>query len=268
MDLYPAIDIQDGRAVRLRRGRFDQATVYAADPLEAARSWAEGGARRLHVVDLDGAREGRPLALGHVRRIAEELDLPVQYGGGLRTLESLSAALDAGAERVVLGTAAHRDPELLGTALERHRERLAVAVDVRGGRLATHGWTRTTELEGREAVRRLRDRGVKTLVYTDAERDGTLEGPDLEDVAAVAGAAGGGRLIYSGGVARLEDLERLAALDATALDGVIVGKALYEGRFTVAEAQAALDGGAITPPPRDTSPSARRRDAPDRKDNP
>ena len=244
MDLYPAIDIQGDRAVRLRRGRFDQATVYAADPLDAARAWADAGARRLHVVDLDGAREGRPLALGHVHRIAEALDLPVQYGGGLRTLESLGAALKAGAARVVVGTAAHRDPELLDAALERHRERLAVAVDVRRGRLATHGWTRTAEVDGRDAVRRLRDRGVQALVYTDAERDGTMEGPDLDDVAAVARAAQGGRLIYSGGVAHLEDLERLAALGGPALDGVIVGKALYERRFTVAEAQRALDAGA------------------------
>jgi phosphoribosylformimino-5-aminoimidazole carboxamide ribotide isomerase len=243
MDLYPAIDIQDGRAVRLRRGRFDQPTVYAADPLDAAGAWVEAGARRLHVVDLDGAREGRPVALGHVARIASRLDVPVQYGGGLRTLESLAAALDAGATRVVVGTAAHGDPGLLEAALERHQDRLAVAVDVRRGRLATHGWTRTTELHGREAVQRLRARGVQAVVYTDAERDGTLEGPDFDDVAAVAGAARGGRLVYSGGVGRLQDLERLAALDAQALDGVIVGKALYEGRFTVAEAQRVLDGG-------------------------
>ncbi|HEX2396549.1 MAG TPA: 1-(5-phosphoribosyl)-5-[(5-phosphoribosylamino)methylideneamino]imidazole-4-carboxamide isomerase [Solirubrobacteraceae bacterium] len=243
MDLYPAIDIQDGRAVRLRRGHFDRPTVYAPDPLDAARAWVEAGARRLHVVDLDGAREGRPVALSHVRRIASRLDVAVQYGGGLRTLESLSAALEAGAARVVLGTAAHRDPGLLDAALERHHDRLAVAVDVRGGRLATHGWTRTTELDGREAVQRLRARGVQAVVYTDAERDGTLEGPDLEEVTAVAGATRGGRLIYSGGVGRLEDLERLAALGAQALDGVIVGKALYEGRFSVAEAQRALDGG-------------------------
>src|SRR5215212_1449432 len=146
MELYPAIDIQEDRAVRLRRGRFDQPTVYAADPLDAARAWVEAGARRLHVVDLDGARQGRPVALGHVRRIASRLEVPVQYGGGLRTLHSVSAAIEAGAARVVLGTAAHRDPGLLDAALERHHNRLAVAVDVRRGRLATHGWTRTTEL--------------------------------------------------------------------------------------------------------------------------
>jgi len=243
MDLYAAIDIHEDRAVRLRRGRFDQQTVYASDPLDAARAWVDAGARRLHVVDLDGARDGRTAALGHLQRIATRLGVPVQYGGGLRTLESLSAALEAGAARVVLGTAAHRDPELLDAALERHRDRLAVAVDVRGGRLATHAWTETTELDGPEAVERLRGRGVQAVIYTDAERDGTLEGPDLEHVSAVAGAAGGGRLVYSGGVGRLEDLERLSALGARALDGVIVGKALYEGRFTVAEAQHALDAG-------------------------
>ncbi|MFL5819684.1 MAG: 1-(5-phosphoribosyl)-5-[(5-phosphoribosylamino)methylideneamino]imidazole-4-carboxamide isomerase [Solirubrobacteraceae bacterium] len=242
MELYPAIDIRHDRAVRLRRGRFDQQTVYASDPLDAARAWVEAGAGRLHVVDLDGAREGRPVALSHVRRIASQLGVPVQYGGGLRTLESVSAALDAGAARVVLGTAAHRDPQLLDAALEHHRGRLAVAVDVRGGRLAIRGWTETTELGGHQVVQRLRRRGVETIVYTDTERDGTLEGPDLDEVADVAGAAGGGRLIYSGGVGTLADLERLAALESRALDGVIVGKALYEGRFTVEEAQAALNG--------------------------
>jgi phosphoribosylformimino-5-aminoimidazole carboxamide ribonucleotide (ProFAR) isomerase len=160
VDLYPAIDIHDGRAVRLRRGRFEQQTVYAAEPLDAARAWVQAGARWLHVVDLDGARAGRPVALPALQRIVSALDVPVQYGGGLRTLDSVAAALDTGAARVVVGTAAYRDPGLLEAALERHRDRLAVAVDVRGGRLATSAWTETAELGGRQAVERLHALGV------------------------------------------------------------------------------------------------------------
>jgi phosphoribosylformimino-5-aminoimidazole carboxamide ribotide isomerase len=240
VQLYPAIDIREGRAVRLRRGRFDDETVYADDPLEAARGWVEAGARRLHVVDLDGAREGRPVALAHVERIASALEVPVQCGGGLRTLDAVSAALEAGAARVVLGTAAYRDPGLLAQALERHGERVAVAVDVRSGLVATHGWTETTEAAPEPVVERLDREGVRTIVYTDADRDGTLNGPDLKTVARLAEAVSRARLICSGGIGDLSDLEAVAALHADALDGVIVGKALYEGRFTVAQARAAL----------------------------
>jgi phosphoribosylformimino-5-aminoimidazole carboxamide ribotide isomerase len=240
MQLYPAIDIRDGRAVRLRRGRFDHETVYADDPLEAARAWVEAGARRLHIVDLDGAREGRPVALGHVERIASALQVPVQCGGGLRTLDAVSAALEAGTARVVLGTAAHRDPGLLAQALERHGERVAVAVDVRSGRVATEAWTETTQASPESVVEGLDREGVRTIVYTDADRDGTLEGPDLQAVRRVAEMVTQARLICSGGIGALADLEAVAGLRAAALDGVIVGKALYEGRFTVAEARAAL----------------------------
>lgn len=240
MELYPAIDIRDGRAVRLRRGRFDEQTVYAEDPLDAARAWVEGGARRLHVVDLDGAREGRPVALAHVARIASAFPVPVQCGGGLRTLEAISAALEAGAVRVVLGTAAQRDPGLLERALEQHGDRVAVAVDVRSGRVATEAWTETTDASPESVVERLDREGVRTIVYTDADRDGTLEGPDLEAVCRLAEAVTQARLICSGGIGALSDLEAVAGLQAEAVDGVIVGKALYEGRFTVAEARAAL----------------------------
>ncbi len=242
VELYPAIDISEGRAVRLRSGRFDQQTIYVDDPLEAARGWAAAGARRLHVVDLDGARQGEPVALGHIAAIAAEVGVPVQCGGGLRSLDAVAAALDAGAVRVVLGTAAHRDPQLLDAALERHGEAVAVAVDVRGGRVATAGWMETTELDAQAVVERLQERGVTTVVYTDADRDGTLEGPALEAAAAAAsrGDGAGAQVIYSGGIGTLADLDALVALDAPALGGVIVGKALYEGRFTVAEAQAAL----------------------------
>jgi phosphoribosylformimino-5-aminoimidazole carboxamide ribotide isomerase len=240
VQLYPAIDIREGRAVRLRQGRFDQQTVYADDPLEAARGWVDAGARRLHVVDLDGARDGHPAALGHLTAIASQLEVEVQFGGGLRSLEAISAALEAGAARVVVGTAAYRDPAMLEAALERYGDRVAVAVDVRDGRVATAGWTETTALQAAEAARELERRGVTTVVYTDADRDGTLDGPDVDGVRRVADAMEHGRLICSGGIGTLADLEALRGLGAPELSGVIVGKALYEGRFTIAEAAAAV----------------------------
>ena len=239
MELYPAIDIRAGRAVRLRHGRFDQQTVYADDPLEAARTWVEAGARRLHVVDLDGAREGRPVALHHVAAIASELDVPVQYGGGLRTVDAVRAAIEAGAERVIVGTAAFRDVDFLDEIVATWRARVMVAIDARGGRVSTAGWTQDTGLPVDEAARRLCARGVSSFVYTDVDRDGGMLGADLEAVARVAGAIRG-HFIYSGGIGTLEHLEALRDLRQVNLTGVIVGKALYEQRFTVAEAQAIL----------------------------
>jgi phosphoribosylformimino-5-aminoimidazole carboxamide ribotide isomerase len=241
MNLYPAIDILDGRAVRLVQGRFEDATTYHDDPLEAARSWVQAGARFLHVVDLDGARSGEPRSLSHLRRIVEETGVPVQYGGGLRTVEAVRDALAAGAERALVGTAAFRDVDFLDAILTAHGERVFVAVDVRGGRISTSGWTQTTQLPPEEAIGRLGDRGVRSFVYTNVDRDGRLEGPDLDEVRRIA-AAVRGRFIYSGGIGRREDLEALHDLRQVNLVGVVVGKALYERRFTVAEGQAALGG--------------------------
>jgi phosphoribosylformimino-5-aminoimidazole carboxamide ribotide isomerase len=242
LHLYPAIDVLDGHAVRLVKGDFGASKVYDEDPLSAARRWVDAGADRLHVVDLDGARAGRPVNVEHVRRIAGELGVPVQLGGGLRTLEAVSAALAAGVERVILGTAAFTDPDLLERALAEHgAERVLVSVDVRGGRVATAGWTHTTRMTAAQVVESLHERGVGELVYTNVDRDGLLSGPDLEEVRGVARAVRG-RLLYSGGIGSLADLEGLAALAEPSLEGVIVGKALYEGRFTVGEARAALGG--------------------------
>jgi phosphoribosylformimino-5-aminoimidazole carboxamide ribotide isomerase len=240
--LYPAVDILGGNAVRLRRGEFDAKKVYEQDPLSAARAWQQEGARFLHVVDLDGARTGEPVNLEQLRRITRELDVTVQYGGGLRSAEAVDAALNAGAARVILGTAALTDPGLLRRALDAHGpERVLVSVDARDGRVATAGWTQTTELTPVEAVQRLQARGVAGLVYTNVDRDGMLDGPDLDGVRAVA-AAVSGRLLYSGGIGKLSDLEGLTRLRQASLEGVIVGKALYEGRFTVAQAETALAG--------------------------
>jgi phosphoribosylformimino-5-aminoimidazole carboxamide ribotide isomerase len=242
MILLPAVDIRDGKAVRLRQGRFEDETVYADDPLEAARSFVEAGARFLHVVDLDGAREGEPVNVHHVRRITSELGVPVELGGGLRSIAAIRRALAAGAARVVLGTAAFTDAELLDEALSAFTSRILVGVDVRGGHVSVAGWTRETQMRGEDAIRRMQQRGATRFVYTNVDRDGMLEGPDLDEVRRVARAVRG-RFLYSGGIGSLADLEALRELRLLNLAGVISGKALYEGRFGVREGQALLDGG-------------------------
>jgi phosphoribosylformimino-5-aminoimidazole carboxamide ribotide isomerase len=235
--LYPAIDIRGGRAVRLLRGDYERETVYDADPVDAARRWAEGGARFLHVVDLDGAREGRPVNLEHVRRIVEAVEVPIQLGGGLRDPDSVSEALEAGVTRVVLGTSAVTAPELVAALAAEHGERILVSVDARKGLVAVSGWERETGGSAGD----LSERGVTRFVYTPVDVDGTLEGPEL-DALRNAAAAAPGELIYSGGIGSLEDLRSIAALQVTNLAGVIVGRALYEQRFGVAEGQRVLDG--------------------------
>lgn len=248
MILLPAIDILDGKAVRLTQGEFDAKTVYDTDPLDAARRWVGDGARALHIVDLDGARTGAPANLSHVARITRELDVPVQLGGGLRTLESVESAIAAGAGRAVLGTAAFRDGGFLDAALAAHGDRVVVSVDARGGYVAASGWTEQTELAVEPVIERLGARGVRRFVFSSIERDGMLTGPDLASAARV-GRVVQGSFVYSGGIGTLDDLRSLAALDEANLAGVIVGKALYEQRFGVAEAQAALEedsGGCTT----------------------
>ncbi len=240
MILLPAIDILDGKAVRLAQGAYEEQTVYDADPLDAARRWVDMGARALHVVDLDGARAGTPMNLDHVRRIAEAAEVPIQVGGGMRSLEAVAAVLDAGARRIVLGTAAYRDLDLLDEVVARIGERLVVSLDARDGHLAAAGWLEQTELPVEVAIERLQARGVRRFVYSSIERDGMLAGADLAGVRRVAQAVRGS-FVYSGGVASLDDLHALARLRQVNLAGVIVGKALYENRFTVGEAQAALD---------------------------
>jgi phosphoribosylformimino-5-aminoimidazole carboxamide ribotide isomerase len=240
MILYPAIDIMDGKAVRLVEGRFEDATTYHDDPLSAAMSWVDAGARFLHVVDLDGARTGEPRSLDHLRRIVKETGVPIQYGGGLRTLPAVREALRAGAERAIVGTAAFSDVDFLDDIVSAFGPRIVVSVDVRDGMIATAGWTQTTQMPAEDAIKRLTARGVRSFVYTDVSRDGKLNGPDLDGVRSVAETVRG-RFLYSGGIGSLEDLTALAELRQVNLAGVIAGKALYEKRFTVAEGQAALD---------------------------
>jgi phosphoribosylformimino-5-aminoimidazole carboxamide ribotide isomerase len=240
--LYPAVDILGGCAVRLQRGDYAAKTVYDEQPLAAARAWVAQGADALHVVDLDGARSGRPANLVHLRQIASELEVEVQYGGGLRSLHSLHDALAAGASRVILGTAALTDADLLARAVgELGAERVAVSIDVRAGRAATAGWTEASDMTAPQALARMQSSGARRFVYTSVDRDGMLGGHDLEGVLEVAQMIDDdAQALYSGGIGELGDLEELARLRAPGLAGVIVGKALYEHRFSVSQAQSAL----------------------------
>jgi phosphoribosylformimino-5-aminoimidazole carboxamide ribotide isomerase len=246
LTLLPAIDVREGRAVRLLQGDYARETAYDDDPADAARRWADGGAEIVHVVDLDGARAGGPVNLETIERIAAAVPVPVQVGGGLRDEDAVAAVLGAGAARAVLGTRAQGDPDwVAGLAAEHGGERIVAAVDARRGKVAVEGWERATDSPVAELVERLAGGGVRHFVYTPVEVDGTLAGPGLAGIEAIAAAAAGegGELIYSGGVGSLADLERLAGLGLRGLAGVIVGRALYEGRFTVAEAIAALANG-------------------------
>ncbi|MCL2418051.1 MAG: 1-(5-phosphoribosyl)-5-[(5-phosphoribosylamino)methylideneamino]imidazole-4-carboxamide isomerase [Conexibacteraceae bacterium] len=240
MILFPAIDIIDGKAVRLQQGDFSQRTDYDADPLDAAKRWVDAGARALHVVDLDGARTGKPANVAHIERIASSLGVPVQVGGGLRSLDALRQLAEAGAERLIVGTAAFRDLEFLDAAVAAYPYQLVVSVDARNGRVAAAGWLEETDLNVADALTGLQHRGVRHFVYSNIDRDGMLAGADVEGARAVAGVVEHG-FVYSGGIGALEDLEALANLHEPRLRGVIVGKAIYERRFDVGEAQALLD---------------------------
>jgi phosphoribosylformimino-5-aminoimidazole carboxamide ribotide isomerase len=239
--LYPAIDIRGGQAVRLLEGDYARETVYDADPVDAALRWAGEGAEFLHVVDLDGAKAGHPVNLAAVAAIAGACPCPIQVGGGLRDAESVAAVLRSGAERVVIGTAALRDPSFLRAMLAAHGERVVVSVDGREGKVSLAGWLESSDVDVADAVAKLGERGVERFLCTAIEVDGTMEGPalaELERIAVGTEAA----VLASGGVGGVADLEALATLAARVpnLEGAIVGRALYERRLTVAEAIAAL----------------------------
>jgi phosphoribosylformimino-5-aminoimidazole carboxamide ribotide isomerase len=237
--LYPAIDIRGGQAVRLLQGDYERETAYDADPVDAARRWAGEGAEFLHVVDLDGAKAGAPRNLEAVRRIAAAVPCPIQVGGGLREEASVAAVLAAGAARVVIGTAALRDPEFLDRVVAEHGEGVVVSVDARGGKVSLSGWTEATEKDVAETVAELSERGVIRFLCTEIDVDGTMEGPATEELNRIA-AATDARIIASGGVGTLAHLKALADDAAPNVEGAIVGRALYEQRFTVVEGRDTL----------------------------
>ncbi len=239
MILYPAIDVRGGKAVRLLQGDYERETTYDADPVDAAARWAGEGAEFLHVVDLDGAKAGEPRNLDAIERIAARVSCPIQVGGGLRDPQSVRAILDAGADRVVIGTAALRDPEFLDAMLEAHGHRVVVSLDARGGQVALEGWTETGEESVTDVIAALSERGVARFLCTAIEVDGTMEGPAIDQLTQIANATSS-QLIASGGVGTLAHLESLASSTPANVEGAIVGKALYEQRFTVTEAIEAL----------------------------
>lgn len=244
MLLYPAIDIRGGKTVRLTQGDYDRETAYDEDPVDAAARWVADGARWLHVVDLDGARAGEPRNLAQVRRIVAAVSAKIQLGGGLRDSGRIEEAISAGVERVVLGSAAVDDPSLVEAVAAAHPDRIVVSVDARDGKVSRQGWTEPTAIAPADLIKDLGERGVSRFVYTPVESDGMMEGPGLDGLAEVADAASAmeATLTYSGGIGSLEDLRLLSELGLPALTGVIVGRALYEKRFTVAEARAVLGG--------------------------
>jgi phosphoribosylformimino-5-aminoimidazole carboxamide ribotide isomerase len=237
--LFPAIDIRGGKAVRLVQGDYEQEKAYDDDPVVAARRWVNGGAGWLHVVDLDGARAGEPINLAHLRRIVASVSVPVQLGGGLRDSKKVEEAISAGVERVILGTAAVRDPDMAEAIAAAHGDRVVASVDARSGKVAAEGWTEESELGATDVVEELSRRGIRRFVYTPVDVDGLMEGPDLGSLREVARATDA-EVIYSGGIGSLDDLRAVAELGLENVEGVIVGRALYEQRFSIAEAQAAL----------------------------
>jgi phosphoribosylformimino-5-aminoimidazole carboxamide ribotide isomerase len=223
--VIPAIDIRGGRCVRLFQGQYNQETVFSEDPAAVARQWQDEGAHRLHVVDLDGALVGAPQNLEMVHRMAEALEIPIGFGGGLRTLDAVGKALEAGIERVILGTAAIETPALVRQACALYGNRIAVALDARDGIVMIHGWTEASGEPALDVAARMVDMGVARLIYTDISRDGTLTEPNFETVSQFVSSAGV-PVVASGGISRAEHLVRLRNLGA---EGAVVGRALYTG---------------------------------------
>jgi phosphoribosylformimino-5-aminoimidazole carboxamide ribotide isomerase len=227
--VFPAIDLKDGAAVRLLRGEMDTARVFNPDPAAQARAFAEAGFRWLHLVDLNGAFQGRPVNRTAVDGILAAIDLPVQLGGGIRDMATIETWLEAGVARVILGTAAVKDPDLVREACRRFAGRVVVGIDARAGRVAVEGWAEQSDLEAHDLARRFEDAGVAALVYTDIERDGALQGVNVAATAALAEAVSI-PVIASGGVSSLDDIAALLAVEARGIEGVICGRALYDGR--------------------------------------
>jgi phosphoribosylformimino-5-aminoimidazole carboxamide ribotide isomerase len=237
--LFPAIDLKDGRCVRLVRGDMAQATVFSDDPAAQARAFEDQGFEYLHVVDLDGAFAGKPMNAAAVDRTLASVKIPIQLGGGVRDMKTARAWLEKGVSRVIIGTAAVEDPEFVKKAARLFPRRIAVGIDARDGRVAVEGWAKTSEISALDLARRFEDAGVAALIYTDIARDGVLKGLNIEATLAVA-AAVSVPVIASGGLASIDEVARLLAPDCADLAGAIVGRALYDGRLDAREALALI----------------------------
>ena len=235
MLIIPAIDLKDGRCVRLFQGAMDKETVYFEDPVAAAKHWIAEGASFLHIVDLNGAVEGRPVHTKEVEAICHQPGLSVELGGGLRSVEAVETALNLGVSRVVIGTAAYDNAEFLRTLCKRFPGKVVVGIDARQGKVAVKGWKQTTSMDAVELAKRCDDDGASRIIYTDINRDGTSGGVNLEETLKIARAVKI-PIIASGGVASLDDIRNLLPLEKTGVEGVIIGKALYRGTFTWKEA--------------------------------
>jgi len=234
MYLYPAIDLKDGQCVRLLRGDMDAATVFNDDAGAQARAFLDAGCERLHVVDLNGAFEGKPVNADAVSRILESVTVPVQLGGGIRSHDTIDQWIDAGISRVILGTIALKNPDLVISACARHPGKIAVGIDARGGFVAVEGWADVSEVTALELAKRFEDTGVAAIIYTDIDRDGAMQGPNVEATGALARAVSI-PVIASGGVSSMDDLRALRD-GIPDLEGVISGRAVYDGRIAVSEA--------------------------------
>ncbi|MEW6192948.1 MAG: 1-(5-phosphoribosyl)-5-[(5-phosphoribosylamino)methylideneamino]imidazole-4-carboxamide isomerase [Bacillota bacterium] len=239
MFVIPAIDLRDGRCVRLVEGKADRETVYSGDPVAVALKWQEAGAKWLHVVDLDGAFRGKPVHLALIRQIIEQVAIPVQVGGGIREKAAVEEVLGCGAARAIIGTVA-LNADFVAKLVGDFGSRIVVSVDCRDGVVAVRGWESLSGIKAGVFGRRLRESGVERVVFTDIRRDGTLKGPNIQAVADFARETGL-KVIASGGVSRVEDIRKLRKLEALGVEAVIVGKALYDGRLTLQEALAAAE---------------------------
>jgi len=235
MDIIPAIDLKDGRVVRLTRGRYESAKVYSGSPAEVARRWSSAGAGMLHVVDLDGALEGKTKNIDEVKYIVGAVDIPVQLGGGLRDTEGIETAFEIGVKRVILGTKVSEDMEFLRRVVGIYGEKIVVSIDAKDGMVMSRGWTESSGIRASEMAARIAEEGVASLIYTDVSADGTLNGPNIAGIKSFLEHAGV-PVIVAGGIASLEDIRNLSSLDHKLLQGVIIGKALYEGTIDLREA--------------------------------
>ncbi|MBY0355873.1 MAG: 1-(5-phosphoribosyl)-5-[(5-phosphoribosylamino)methylideneamino]imidazole-4-carboxamide isomerase [Rickettsiales bacterium] len=235
MNLYPAIDLKDGACVRLLRGDMDKATVFGQNPAQQAMEFQTAGFRWLHLVDLNGAFKGAPVNAAAVKAILKAVTIPVQLGGGIRTITHIEDWLEAGISRVILGTIALRDPAFVKDACKRFPNQIAVGIDAKNGRVAVEGWAQESDVQALTLARQFEDAGVAAIIYTDIARDGAMQGPNLAETVALAEAIST-PVILSGGITRLEDLVAARAYTGIGLDGVIIGRALYEGTINATDA--------------------------------